>query len=198
MYPSAIYELVKDTLVNSALRDLVSPVHINITVDDRPYPSVGQSFINIHPMMRYNVTADKDQISDRVYFAVTAGHRTRSTPQDRLNNKINEERDSLDTILECIVILLGSLSASNNNNILLYINNKINKYSTPVKTLLRQNDRNILGAFRYLDCDSLPTARYPEYFSSKDATDAGYDRPAGYTLTARFLAPYQAFPPKCR
>lgn len=197
MYPSAIYELVKDTLVNSALRELVEPVHINITPDDKPYPSVGQKFINIHPLMRYNLTADKDQISDRIYFSVTAGHRTRSVPQDRMNNKLNEERDSLDTIVECIVILLGSLSASNNNNIYIYINNKIDKYSDSVKSLLRKNDRNILGAFRYLDCDPMPVARYPDYFTSKDVTDVGYDRPAGYTVTARFIAPYQAFPPKC-
>lgn len=197
MYDSVIYQTVSDLLINSALSNLIKPESVQITVDERPWPTIGDKFITIHPAQRYNQTADKLIITDRLSFGVTVGMRTRVVPTDRLAQKtLLNERVDLGVLIEGVIVLLSTTYSSNNNSIIEKLNTLLLTYPENIQQLLSKGKRSVGDGFRYLDADAQPVPRYPDFFGSKDKVD-DIDRPSGHTLTARFLAPWMAFIQNC-
>lgn len=197
MYLATILDFVKEQIVNSALSNqLIESRNVEITPDEKPWPSGGQRWISIHPLQQFNPVADKQYIQDRVSFAVTIAFKTRYVPTDRLGNKVYlEEVESMETLKHCLMGLISGFGSKYNNILYTNYNLRKSKLQEAVQSILP--DLSFTETFRYIDSDSVPVERYPDFFSTKDGQESLSERPAGHSLSLRFLAPAITFAFPC-
>lgn len=198
MYTAAVLEVTRDLIVNSALSKLYKTSEVQITIDERPFPIAGKSFITIHPVSSFNPIAGQEHVSERLLFGLTVIERTRHVPTDRLGDQIYmKELASLEVKLQLVKNLLSRTASSSNVDILNLYNAKVATLDDGIKELLEDTSMSVVDQYTYLDSDSAPTARYPDFFSAKDGIETISERPAGHSMTARFRAPTLVFKKFC-
>ena len=198
MYTAAVLEVTRDLILNSALSKLYKTSEVQITIDERPFPIAGKDFITIHPMSSFNPIAGQEHVSDRLMFGITVIARTRYVPSDKLGETIYmKELASLEVKMQLVKNLLSRTASSSNVDILNLYNSKIATMDEDIRYLLESDSMSIIDQYTYVDSDSAPTPRFPDFFSAKDGVETISERPAGHSLTARFRAPTAVFKKFC-
>ena len=201
MFERALLETVRNKLVESPISKLVPADSIHITAKDEPPPTVGQYFILIMTSQRENfaedsVSGSKNYVIDRVGIDIVCGARTRLAPTDRLGYYVTKEHLNLSILKDLLVTYISKINSSMNMAIkgtVLYL---LKEYPVDVQNVLKE-DISIGNGFEYLNCDSTPNVKYPDYFSSTDGSESASIRPAGHTYTLRFLSPSRLWGVQC-
>lgn len=191
MYISAVLNAVHDTLVNSALSSIVKSKDMIISHDSSPvHPSIGQTFILVHPVERLN-PSDKELVyEDLMMFGVTVGKHGRDIPKDRLPEWLYSSTSnnvSIEVLRDLVILLVLTNNSNIYNNIYTSINSTIGTLVQELQDLL-SNKYSLVNKIKYLSTDASPVLRYPEYFESAQKIE-DEPRPAGYTFTTVFSAP---------
>lgn len=198
MYQAAILMSIHSSLLNSALckEGMFKEADIQINKDDTPWPSIGERFIIVHPVERYNANLKSSTtVEDLFIFGVTVGIHGRIVPHDRMANYLYN-LDNSSTRLPSIELVRDYIINYLVSNIDIYsrittnLTNLLSNYNTSIKnTLLNSsNSMSLIDRIMYLTTDASPIERYPDYFKSSQSP-VDEPRPAGITLTTRFSAP---------
>jgi len=179
---------VRDTLISSALSEVLPKNVIQVTRNERPWPNAGEWFVAVYPSMLFN-TDTRGQVRRRkLNFNVVVTRRLRDVPPDRLDQELYLRLlTSMSSITSIIVEVLDSNYSIYSNIYTNYISN-ISNYPSTVKALF-QNFQFTDACPKFLDCDIDPIERYPEFFSAKDGVETMSERPAGYSMGVRFSGP---------
>ena len=181
---------------------MVSADNIFITEEDQPPPTIGQYFLLIHPAQRDNQaesgnpTRSPNYVNERIGIDIVCGARTRLAPTDRLGTYLAKEYINLSIIKDLIVTFVSKVNSSQNSAIKDTVIELLKDYDSSVQDILKE-DISIGFGFEYLNVDSQPNKRLPEYFSANQSSEVASDRPSGHTYTCRFLSPSRTYGVQC-
>jgi hypothetical protein len=193
MYIGTVLLYVQELLRDSFLNEL-DPQSIQITADEKPWPTSGENVITIHPSRwdTGNVKTGQSYVGERVAFSVTCIVRTRKVPFDRLGNELFiQTTDSLSLFSSIVSNILNKLSSSNNTLTSRYLS-RVNSLSPTLKNLLLPTGltANTIEQFEWLDTDGEPVKRYPDFFRERPNNPGSDEQQiAGYSMTGNYLSP---------
>lgn len=198
MFERAVLETLRNRLIESPISKLIGNDSIFITAKDEPPPTVGQNFILIFPSQRENFAEggesnSRNYVIDRFGIDVVCGARTRLSPTDKLGFYVTKEYNNLSLLRDLLITFVSKLNSSTNMSVretTLYL---LKDYTVDIQNILKE-DISIGHGFEYLNCDSQPNEKFPEYFK---ANSDNSDRPAGHTYNIHFLSPSRIYGVQC-
>ena len=194
MFISTVLLFVQDLLVTT-FDGVLGKESIQITPNEQPWATSGEMTITIHPTGwdTGEVKQNQGAHAERVPFGVTVIQRSRKAPMDRWGQSLFlETTDSLSTISSIISKVLNKRSQS---NLVLNTNytNRVNTLSNLVlKNILLPSNKtsNVVGQFEWLDTQSEPVERMPEFFrETPKAISLENTLIAGHSITGFYASP---------